>query len=29
MKAYNISGYALILVYAGACMYFAPPHISP
>lgn len=29
MKSYNVAGYALILAYALACMYFAPPHIGP
>lgn len=29
MKGYNAAGYAIILVYALACMYFAPPHIGP
>ena len=29
MKIYNAIGYAIILVYALACMFFAPPHIGP
>ena len=29
MKGYNVVGYAIILAYALACMYFAPPHIGP
>ena len=29
MKGYNVAGYALIVAYALACMYFAPPHIGP
>jgi stearoyl-CoA desaturase (delta-9 desaturase) len=29
MKGYNVVGYALILAYALACMYFAPPHSGP
>lgn len=29
MKIYNIAGWALVLAYAGACMYFAPPAIGP
>ena len=29
MKIYNVAGYATILVYALACMHFAPPHIGP
>jgi stearoyl-CoA desaturase (delta-9 desaturase) len=29
MKGYNAIGYALILAYAFACAYFAPPHLGP
>jgi fatty-acid desaturase len=29
MKGYNFAGYALIVAYALACMYFAPPDIGP
>ena len=29
MKSYSAAGYAIILVYAIACVYFAPPHIGP
>ena len=29
MKSYDVAGYAIILAYALACMYFAPPHIGP
>jgi fatty-acid desaturase len=29
MKSYDVAGYAIILVYALACVYFAPPHIGP
>ena len=29
MTIYNVSGYAIILIYAAACMYLAPPHIGP
>ena len=29
MKIYNVAGYSIILVYALACVYFAPPHIGP
>lgn len=29
MKVYNIAGYTIILIYALACMVFAPPHIGP
>ena len=29
MKTYNLIGHALILVYALACMVFAPPEIGP
>ena len=29
MKIYNIIGWALVLAYALACMYFAPPSIGP
>ena len=29
MKGYNVVGYTIILIYALACMYFAPPHIGP
>ena len=29
LKTYNVTGYALILIYALACMYFAPPTIGP
>jgi fatty-acid desaturase len=29
MKIYNVAGWALVLVYALACMYFAPPGIGP
>lgn len=29
MKIYCAFGYAIILVYALACMFFAPPHIGP
>src|SRR5258705_14024126 len=29
MKGYNLVGYMIILAYALACMYFAPPHIGP
>src|SRR5258706_757492 len=29
MKIYNVAGYAIIFVYAVACMVFAPPAIGP
>src|SRR5262249_12680303 len=29
MKGYNAVGYTIILAYAVACVYFAPPHIGP
>ena len=29
MKLYDISGYALVLLYALACAYFAPPQLGP
>jgi fatty-acid desaturase len=29
MKIYNAIGYAIILAYALACVFFAPPHIGP
>ena len=29
MKIYNVAGWALVLAYALACMYFAPPDIGP
>ena len=29
MKIYNIAGWALVLAYALACMYFAPAAIGP
>jgi len=29
LKSYSAAGYAIILVYAVACAYFAPPHIGP
>jgi fatty-acid desaturase len=29
VKIYNVAGYSIILVYALACVYFAPPHIGP
>ena len=29
MKVYNVSGYAIIFVYALACLVFAPPHLGP
>ena len=29
MKIYNVVGYTIILAYALACMYFAPPDIGP
>jgi len=29
MKGYNLAGYALIVVYAAACLYFAPPALGP
>ena len=29
MKIYNVSGYAIILAYALACLVFAPPGIGP
>src|SRR6476660_2501178 len=29
MKGYNVVGYALIVAYVLACMYFAPPEIGP
>ena len=29
MRVYNITGWALVLGYALACMYFAPPAIGP
>ena len=29
MKGYNLVGYTIILAYALACMYFAPPHLGP
>src|SRR4030095_11206925 len=28
MKGYNVVGYTIILAYALACIYFAPPHIG-
>ena len=28
MKIYNVAGYAIIFVYAVACMVFAPPAIG-
>jgi stearoyl-CoA desaturase (delta-9 desaturase) len=29
LRAYNAIGYATILVYASACLYFAPAHLGP
>lgn len=29
MKRYNLAGYLIIVAYAAACMYFAPPHMGP
>ena len=29
MKSYNAVGYAIIAMYAAACMLFAPPHLGP
>jgi len=29
MKIYNVYGYSIILLYALACMYFAPPYLGP
>ena len=29
LKLYNIVGYACILTYAAACIYFAPAHLGP
>jgi len=29
VKTYNAGGYAIILIYALACAYFAPPNIGP
>ena len=29
MKIYNVAGWALVLAYALACMYFAPSAIGP
>lgn len=29
MKIYNAVGYACLLLYAGACVYFAPAHLGP
>jgi len=29
MKIYNVIGWALLLAYALACLYFAPPNIGP
>jgi fatty-acid desaturase len=29
MRIYNITGWALVVAYALACMYFAPPSIGP
>ncbi len=29
MKGYNLVGYTIILAYALACIYFAPPNIGP
>ena len=29
MKIYSAAGYTIILIYALACTYFAPPHIGP
>jgi fatty-acid desaturase len=29
LKTYNAIGYAIILIYASACMYFAPPTLGP
>ena len=29
MKGYIVVGYTIILAYALACMYSAPPHIGP
>jgi len=29
MKTYNLAGYLIIVAYAAACMYFAPPHLGP
>ena len=29
MKGYNVVGYSIILAYALACLYCAPPHVGP
>ena len=29
MKIYNALGYGILVAYAAACMYFAPPHLGP
>ena len=29
MKIYNVTGWALVVAYALACMLFAPPDIGP
>lgn len=29
MRIYNVAGYAIVLAYALACLYFAPPHLGP
>jgi fatty-acid desaturase len=29
VKIYNVAGYSIILIYALACAYFAPPHLGP
>ena len=29
MKIYNAAGYTIILIYALACAFFAPPHLGP
>ncbi|HZO44023.1 MAG TPA: hypothetical protein VFE97_32720, partial [Methylomirabilota bacterium] len=29
MKIYNVLGHAVLLAYAAACTYFAPPHLGP
>ena len=29
MRIYNAIGYAIILAYAAACLFFAPPHLGP
>jgi len=29
MKIYNLVGYLIVLAYASACMFFAPPHLGP